>query len=187
MITLTPEYQAALESDQLRPIHLLSLPGGLKLTTGNYDITWGGTTYRALGIVISMDGKRSTSEISANTYKLTLSNADQTALATLGQGNYFGQPCRIYFGLLDEGGALIQDQDGNGPFEFYSGLFDSWVVSESNTKSTLEVTIRSHWAAFERKAGRWTNTESQQEQYPTDTIFEYAHLNDSEFKWGGID
>jgi hypothetical protein len=186
MITLTPEYQAVLESDQMRPVHLIKLPG-LNLTTAAYDIAWDGTTYQALGIVLSLDGKRNTSEISANTYKLTLSNADQTALAVLGQNNYFGLPCRIYMGLLDDTGALIVDNDGNGPFEFYSGLYDSYVVNETNTKSTVEVTIRSHWAAYERKAGRWTNTESQQEQYPTDSIFEYAHLSDTEFKWGGRD
>jgi len=186
MIELTPQYRQILESDQMRPIHLIKLPG-LNLTTAPYDISWGGTTYQALGIVISLDGKRNTSEISANTYKLTLSNADQTALSILGQNNYFGLPCRIFIGLLDDSGNLIQDGNNDGPFEFYSGLFDSWVVNESSTKSTIEVTIRSHWAAFERKAGRWTNTESQQEQYPGDTIFEYAHLSESEFKWGGTD
>ena len=186
MIELTAEYREILESDQLRPIHLIKLPG-LNLTTAAQDISWNGTVFQALGIVISLDGKRNTSEISANTYKLTLSNADQTALSILGQNDFFGMPCRIYIGLLDNDGALIVDNDGEGPFEFYSGLFDSWVANETTTKSTLEVTIRSHWAAFERKAGRWTNTESQQEQYPGDTIFEYAHLNESEFKWGGTD
>lgn len=186
MIEVTPAYREILESDQLRPVHLIKLPG-LNLTTAPYDITWDGVVFQALGIVISLDGKRNTSEISANTYKLTLSNTDQTALALFGQNDYFGLPSKIYVGLLDESGNLIQEADGSGPFEFYSGLFDSWVVNETTNKSTIDVTIRSHWAAFERKAGRWTNTESQQEQYPGDTIFEYAHLSDSEFKWGGTD
>ena len=186
MLTLTTEYQTILSSDQMRPVHLIKLPG-LNVTTAPYDIAWGGRTYQSSGIVLRLDGKSNTSEISTNTYKLTLSNADQSALAILGQSDLFGLPCTIYMGLLDDTGLLIQDNEGNGPFEFYTGLFDSWVVNEQETTSSLEVTIRSHWAAFERKAGRWTNTESQQEQYPSDTIFEYAHINNSEFKWGGKD
>lgn len=186
MINLTADYQQALASDQLRPIYLVDLPG-LKLTTAPSDITWRGSVYKASGLLLRMDGKASTSEISANTYTLELSNADQTALATLGQSDLFGRPCNIYLGLLDDSGYLIKDGNEDGPFEYYSGLFDGWSVSESTNSSTLEVTLRSHWSAFERKAGRWTNSESQQEQYPADTIFEYAHKTDSTFKWGAID
>lgn len=186
MMELTPAYQTILESDQLRPVFLIDLPG-LRLTTAPSSITWGGELYVASGLVMAVDGKNTTSEISANTYKIRLSNADQTALTALASDTIYGLPCTIRMGLLDDTGTLITEANGDGPFEFYKGLFDSWVVKEDNKSSTLEVTLRSHWAAFERKAGRWTNNESQQEQHPGDTIFEYAHLDTTSFKWGGIE
>ena len=186
MITLTAAYEAELASDSFRPVYLVKLPG-LTVTTAPSAITWRGNTYAASGILMALDGKNNTSEIQTNTYKLKFSNADQTALATLAVDNIYGQDCTIYMGLLDDSGNLIKEANEDGPFEFYKGLFDSWVVNETTSSSELEVTIRSHWAAFERKAGRWTNQESQQEQYPGDTLYEYAHLETSSFKWGNRD
>lgn len=186
MMNLTTAYQTHLESDQLRPVYLVKLPG-LALTTAPSSIFWGGVTYAASGLITAMDGRSASSEISTNTFKIKLSGANQLPLSILSDDDIYGQESTVYIGFLDANGSLIQEANGEGPFEFYRGLFDGWVINESGNTSSLEVTLRSHWAAFERKAGRWTNSESQQEQYPTDTIFEYAHLEESSFKWGNIE
>ena len=183
MITLTSEYQAALESDSFIPCYLIKLPGPLTLTTAPNDIAWGGDVYVSSGITIALDGIASTTDTSANTYTITLDNADQTALGIYGNNNYVGADVEIYMGLLNDDGSLIVNGSSEGPFEIYKGLFDTWAVSESLNKSVIKIKVKSHWAAFGRKAGRFTNSASQNEIYPTDTFFEYAHEDRKEVRW----
>lgn len=181
MITLTAEYEAALSSDAFRPAYLVKLPG-LYLTTAPSDITYDGNLYVSGGTLISLDGIPTSADITANTYTVTLDNTDQTALGIYGTANYVGAPCAIYMALLNEDGTVVGGT--TSPFELYSGQFEGWSVEESGKTSVLKVVIKSHWAAFNRKAGRFTNNASQQEVYPGDTIFEYAHVDGTEVRWG---
>ena len=183
MITLTAEYQAALESDKFAPCYLLKLPGPLYLTTAPNDVVYKSDIYVSGGHTIALDGIGATNDISANTYTITLDNADQTALGIYGNGNYIGSDVTVFMGLLNDNGSLIVDGSGDGPFEIYKGVFDGWGINETLTRSTIKVKVKSHWAAFNRKAGRFTNSASQQEIYPTDTFFEYAHEDVKDMRW----
>lgn len=179
MITATPAVQAIIESDQIRSCYLVALPS-LYLTTAPSSLSWGGNTYTSNGTLLKLDGRAATGEVSANTFKIELDNADRTALSLYGNDNYLGLPVSVHYGLLDADGNLIPD-----PIEYFAGIFDGWSVSETTSSSKLTVTAKSHWAAFERKAGRFTNQSSQQEQYPTDTFFDSAHEDKNIYKWGG--
>ena len=181
MITLDPLYTAVLESDSIRPAYMVKLPN-LHLTTAPADLSYNGDLYLSNGSLIELSGIPTTTDITANTYTLTLDNADQTALAIYGNGNYVGAPCYIYMALLNEDGTIIGGS--TTPFELYSGQFESWSAEENGKQSVLKITIKSHWAAFNRKAGRFTNNSSQQEVYAGDTIFEYAHIDGTEVRWG---
>lgn len=183
MITLTTEYQAALESDAFIPCHLIDLPGPLTLTTAPNDLSFGGKTYVSSGITLALDGIASSTDISADTYTITLDNSDQTALGIYGNANYIGAEVVIYLGILNDDGTLLVNGSNEGPFEIYKGLFDTWAVQESTTNSVIKIKVKSHWAAFGRKAGRFTNSASQQEVYSTDTFFEYAHEDRKEIRW----
>ena len=180
MITVTPATQAILESDQIRSCYLVALPS-LYLTTAPSSLSWGGNTYTSNGTLLKLDGRAATGEVSANTFKLELDNADRTALSIYGTGNYLGLPVSVFYGLLDEDGQLIPD-----PVEYFAGIFDGWSVKETTSASTLTVTAKSHWAAFERKAGRFTNQSSQQEVNPTDTFFDASHEDKTIYKWGNL-
>lgn len=184
MLTLTSEYQTALESDYFKPCYLLDLPGPLRLTTADQDLTWGGNTYTSSGLVMKLDGIQSSTDLNANTYKITLDNANTTALALYALINYVGADAYIYLGLLNEDGSLIVNGSDEGPFEVYAGIFDSWSVSEGKGQSVLDVRLKSHWAAYNRKAGRFTNSASQEEHYAGDTFFEHAHREQNEIRWG---
>lgn len=184
MITLTAEYQAAVESDAFSPCYLIKLPGPLTLTTAPDDLSFGGDIYVSGGLTVALDGIASTTDLSTNTYTITLDNANQTAMAIYANGNYVGAPSTVYLGLLDDSGSLILDGSGFGPIEMYTGVFDGWAVKEDKNRSTIAIKLRSHWAAFNRKAGRFTNSSSQQELYPTDSFFDFAHVDQNEIRWG---
>ena len=183
MMSPTAEYQNLLESDAFSPCYLIALPGPLTLTTAPNDLSFKGVTYISSSLVISMDGLAATTEITSNTYTINLDNADQTALGLYGSANYSGAPVSIYLAMLDDQGALIVDSAGDGPIEYYKGIFDGWAVKETDKKSTVSIKIKSHWAAFNRKAGRFTNQSSQQERHPTDTFFQFSHEDPTEIRW----
>lgn len=181
MINLPAAYVTALASDSFRPAYLVKLPA-LTLTTAPSDLVFNGDTYVSDGSLLSMDGIPQSTDITAATYTVTLDNADRTALSLYGSTNYVGAECVIYMALLNDDGTIL---GGNTtPFEIYKGQFEGWSVTESKTSSTIKVTIKSHWAAFNRKAGRFTNNASQQEVYPGDTIFQFAHMDGTEVRWG---
>ena len=182
MLSLTTEYVTLISSDQFSPCFLVKLPG-LTVTTAPDDLSFGGDTYVSSGLVIKMDSYGSTTDISANTYTIELDNADQTAFAIYANDNYIGADVTVYMALLEDDGSLVVDGSGDGPFEIYKGIFDGWAVTESTTKSTIKVKAKSHWAAFNRKAGRFTNSASQQEIYPTDSFFEFAHEDINDLRW----
>jgi hypothetical protein len=50
--------------------------------------------------------------------------------------------------------------------------------------SIIDLACASHWADFERKAGRLTNINSQQYFFPADTGFRYAANSIKDIKWG---
>jgi hypothetical protein len=186
LTTVTQQYIDILESNYFRSCFLVDLPGPLRLTDGPSDVVYQGNTYLSNGLLVDLDGIAHSTEITANTYTVTIDNANTTALALYGSSNYIGMACKVYLGLLNEDGTLIVDGTGNGPIEIYSGLFDSWGVSESANGSSIKTKLKSHWASFKRRSGRYTNSSSQQEVHPSDTFFDHAHLDANEIKWGQI-
>ena len=182
MINITAEYQALLESDAFTPCYLVKLPS-LTVTSAPDTLAFNGDVYVSSGVLIAMDGIGATTEITAATYTITLDNAKQDALGLYGSSDYLGADVTVFLGMLDDDGSLIVDGNGAGPFEIYKGVFDGWAVAETERSSTMKIKVKSHWAAFSRKAGRYTNSASQQEVYPSDTFFEYAHEDIKDMRW----
>ena len=80
---------------------------------------------------------------------------------------------------LDSSNAIIAD-----PVLLYSGNIDTFQIDESETESTVILTVVSHWADFEKKSGRQTNNNSQQRFFNTDVGMEFASQTVLDIKWG---
>lgn len=185
MLTLTSEMQTELAKDDIKSALLVSLPGSLLLTDWHKDLTWDGNTYLANGLLLEGTEVTFTEDMTASPYSIMIGNANTTALALYGGGtNYGGAKGSIYLALLDANGDVIEDVSNDGPILVYRGLFDNYGVTESGGKSVIKLQLKSHWASFKRKAGRFTNSASQEEVHPGDTFFQYGHLDQVEMKWG---
>jgi hypothetical protein len=66
----------------------------------------------------------------------------------------------------------------------YDGRIDGFDMNESQTESTISVSVASHWSDFEKKAGRYTNTNSQELFFSGDKGFEFAANTVKDLKWG---
>ena len=183
MITLTQEYIDILASDAMSVCYLVKLPD-LAVTSAAYDIAYNGDVYVSDGLLISVDGVNSTTDIRTDTHTIVLDDANQTALSIFGNGNYIGREATISIALQNDDGSLILDDNNNGPIEIFTGLFDGWALKEEKTTSKMNIKLKSHWASFNRTSGRFTNNASQQELYPTDTFFDFSHVDQNEIRWG---
>ena len=80
---------------------------------------------------------------------------------------------------MNDSNSLIAD-----PFLFYKGKIDGFSISETDTASTVNLGIVSHWADFEKKNGRKTNNTSQQRFFSTDVGMNFSSETVLDIKWG---
>jgi V8-like Glu-specific endopeptidase len=188
MITIPSSVSTALASSRYRTALLVHLPGtGFKVTDNHKPITYNSTTYATSGeIILKTSNINRTTEIAANSYTLTFAGADRSAYqeyTNLGTdyARYVGQTGTLYLAFLDDNYELL---DSGSVLELYTGVIDTWDLTETKTTSEFSVKLTSHWASFEVTNGRFTNSASQQEYYPGDDFFKYSHQEDIPLKWG---
>jgi hypothetical protein len=118
-------------------------------------------------------------DISKQSFDLTLSGADQTFISVCLNENIVNDGVVVYRGFLNDSNALIDD-----PFLLYKGTIDTFGISESGTGSSVTLRIVSHWADFEKKNGRKTNNISQQRFFSTDVGMDFSSETVLDIKWG---
>ena len=117
-------------------------------------------------------------DVNLSPIDLTLSGADQTFISTCLNENVINDDVKIFRGFLQDTNVLFAD-----PFLLYNGQIDSFTISESDTSSTVNLSIVSHWADFEKQSGRKTNNTSQQRFFSTDVGMDFASQTVQDIKW----
>jgi len=188
MITIPSSVSTALAASNYRTALLVDLPGtDFKITDNHLPITYNSTTYVTNGeIVLKTSNVSRTTDIAANSYQLTFAGADRSAyIEYTNSGSdyvrHVGKSGTLYLAFLDDNYALL---DSTSVLELYTGVIDSWELSETNSSSEFSVKLASHWSTFQVTNGRFTNSSSQQEFYPGDEIFKYSHQEKLLIKWG---
>lgn len=183
MINMPSSVVGALASESYRTAILVNLPGtGFKITDNHKPITYSGTTFTTDDqMVLKTSGVKRTGSINAGSYSITFAGADRSAYEEYYQDAYYGQAASISLAFLNDDYELLA---GDSVLKMYSGLVDSWQLSEGKTTSDFTIKMTSHWAAFEVVTGRFTNTSSQEEYFPGDTFFQYSTQEKLPIKWG---
>jgi len=146
--------------------------------------TWGDVDWLGVGNLGSVSKLEEGSDVSPYSITLTLSALDATMAGTALLEDYFMRPVSIYIGVLSADDELLDT-----PLEMWAGFMDVMSISageEGGDGDQVFVTCESELAAFDRSAGlRYTN-QSQQQQYPLDTFFEFmAKISGLKVKWRG--
>lgn len=183
MIPIPSSVSTALNSSAYRACLLANLPGtDFKITDNHKDITYNSVTYSSTGeLLLKTSNVNRTTQIAANSYTLTVSGADQSAINEYTLNNHVGKTATLYLAFLDDNYDLI---DSGSVLEMYTGIVDSWELSESATTSEFSIKLTSHWASFEIVNGRFTNSASQQEYYAGDELFKFSYQDELPVKWG---
>lgn len=171
----------ALESDNFRMAHLVKIEftSPILFTDYFHDIVDGSDTYQATGHPLAMASPKETRELRVNTISLTVSAVDQAYVSIFLSSDWINRRVLVQKAVIDTSGSIIGDA-----IVVFDGLLSQFQINEDDKTSSLTMNVASHWADFERKAGRLTNNNSQQYWFSGDLGMEYAANSVKDIKWG---
>jgi hypothetical protein len=172
---------AALQSDQIKMCHLVQIDFDevVRITDNFHPVAYEGNTFLPAGHLLSIQEVQETEELRVGSLKVSLSAVDQAYVSLFLNINYLNRRIQIWNAVLDSAGAIIGD-----PISTFDGDITGYAITDNKREAIISVTCASHWADFERKAGRLTNNNSQQYFFPNDTGFQYAADSTKDIKWG---
>tara|TARA_R110002074_G_scaffold96910_2_gene210447 strand:- start:2841 stop:3395 length:555 start_codon:yes stop_codon:yes gene_type:complete len=161
--------------------HLLKLDFAtpVYLTDAPHDIVHGGITYDAGGHLIGLGAITESSDIKLSSLNLTLSGVNQTYISILLNQAYVDKQVVINRIFLNASATII----GN-PVMIYEGRMQAFSIKDDKNSSTISLTAASHWADFNKVAGRTTNEESQRAAGFNGSGFRFAAKLIKDIKWG---
>ena len=171
----------ALNSDNLNLANLVQMDFStpIKLTDWARDVSALSTTFDSSPDLLDIDQFNESSDLQVNSSSITLSGVSQTFVALFLTNDYIDVRTRIWKAVLDNSDTII-----GSPILAFDGRITSYSILDSDTTSTVEVEVASHWKDFNLHNGRKTNHNTQQLYFPGDRGFEFASETNKEIKWG---
>tara|TARA_R100000951_G_scaffold36129_3_gene30877 strand:+ start:4151 stop:4702 length:552 start_codon:yes stop_codon:yes gene_type:complete len=178
--SLNPSLITELAKDSFDLCNLISIDvgSGIHLTDYFHDIAYSGDTYDSSDHLISMGSPRESRDLRVNTLNVSLSGVEQTYISVFLQNDFINRRVIIYKAAMDSGSIV------GAPMTLFDGRLTRFEIRESNSRSEVVLEVASHWADFEKEAGRLTNNNSQQFFFSNDLGFEYAANTVRDLKWG---
>lgn len=178
---LTTAIENALASPTGEAVLLFQLNfsgGSLNLSNGAMPITWSGTTFIALGGLLSYDGLAESGDLSSSGLTISASGVDLTLIAALLNEGYIGKTVFMWRAYLDP----VTCQPIADPIELFSGYMNGgWTIEEDYPEPnqgagtcTVRVSCTDRLAQLDQKRGIQSNLGSHQSLYPSDQFFRYA-------------
>ena len=183
--SLTSAVKTELATNDIRPVHLITIAfsTAVNITDCSFPLTssvsGSSVTYSSSDFILGISNHREETDVTKSTISLTLSGADQTFISTVLNENVVNDSVTIFRGFLDDSNVLIAD-----PMMLYKGKIESFTIQETDTTSSVNLSIVSHWADFEKKSGRKTNNTSQQRFFSTDVGMDFSRQTVQDIKWG---
>ena len=145
-------------------------------------------TFSSVGNLLSFEPVQESTELRINTIRATLSGVDNAVTQDILHYNIVNSRIVIHRAFLNNNAF-----DSNKVYMMFDGILKNWSVNEAVDDATISVNISTHWANFEQRAGRQTNSTSQANtrKYGTtatffnnDRGFEYASAMINDIAWG---
>ena len=183
--SLTTAVKNHLATNEIKPVHLITIGFGTpqNLTDCVHDLTssvsGSSVTYSSSSFLVSYPEVSEETDIGKSSISITLSGADQTYISLALGENIVNDAVTIYRAFLDANNAIIAD-----PFLLYKGSVETYTINETDNSSALTLNVVSHWADFEKRSGRKTNSTSQQRFFSGDLGMAFSSENVLDIKWG---
>lgn len=173
----------------------------LRLWTGYGTLVYEGNSYYGTGQLLSLSEFAESSEIAAKGATISLSGVSPEIVNLALSEPYQGRRANIYFGTLQKGGLLLQEngayillEDGSRILldsnktaltQIFAGYMDTMPIEEGSEGSYIELSIESKFIDLERVRPCRYSSAYQKTKYPEDKGFDFVELlQDREIKWG---
>lgn len=143
-----------------------------------HEYTFGGTTYTALGDLMSITGFNAELAPSGSPLTITLNGIPDVSIEAITKSKLKSSPVLVYRGFFDTDNQLIAGLPFANPLQRYSGYLNNYSLNEDwdpvskTSTNTMTLDIGSNIDVVQRKvAGRRTNPRSMARYYPSDESF----------------
>tara|TARA_R110000823_G_scaffold203197_2_gene334060 strand:+ start:6391 stop:6960 length:570 start_codon:yes stop_codon:yes gene_type:complete len=181
----TPTYDA-LAASSSKIIHLVKIElgtyGGVtatpKYTDNAIETVDGSDTYEPTELFVDITRASQSGSLSNSQLTITVSLSTNIWMGYM--LNYPWHNGAVYYSL-----AAVDDSYGivGSPVLLFKGLLSNFSATEGS-EPLMTLTADSHWADFEKKAGRRTNKNSQQEYFSTDDGMNFSAESVKDLSWG---
>ena len=147
-------------------------------------------TFTAVGGLLGFAPIQETTKLAVNSITISLSGVDNSTdglISKLMTAPIMNKRVIIYRSF-----GVTNSTDTTKTYMIFDGNVKSWSIDESETGSQISVNVATHWANFEQKNGRITNTETQTKivrynstnTFSSDRGLEYASAAIGDIQWG---
>tara|TARA_R100000231_G_scaffold134168_1_gene107515 strand:+ start:490 stop:1047 length:558 start_codon:yes stop_codon:yes gene_type:complete len=157
----------------------LDVGSGLRSTDYGNDITLGSDTYSPSSYLLEVGDPNESRDLRVNNLTVQFSGVGDIYKSAFLNNNWINRTALIYRAFFDEDTNILVNY-----FTIFNGLITGWEYRESSGSAEFSVQLASHWADFQKPAGRKTNNNSQQFYFTNDVGFEYAASLVRDLKWG---
>ena len=193
-----------LELDAVKVFHLCELHfddsnlDNLYLTDNFHDISWdsttapdsGANTYTAAGNLLAFSPVLETTELRVNTINISLSGVDNSSAGVI--ANILAYPIVNKRVVIHRSFGVDSTTDYTKTFLLFDGNVKNFNINEARDNATISLSVATHWANFEQKNGRITNSTTQENTqrygststFKGDLGFTYASAMIQHLKWG---
>ena len=155
------------------------------VTNAPFDISTGGNTYRGVGNMLGFSDVEENSDFTITQVTVSLVGLQSADVSLFLRANYTDRPLKIRRVWLDN-----SQQPVGSALLIFDGRIDRPIIQDDGKTCTIGCTASSHWADYDRRAGRHTNFDeqiywSQKMTSPnTDKGFEFTGNTIKDLKWG---
>lgn len=171
--------ELAKDSFRLCSLVFIDVGSGVRLTDYAHDIVYDSNTYSSSDHLLKIGEPKESRDLRVNTMSISLSGVEQTYISLFLGNDYVNRQILVYRAGITAAGAVV-----GAPFLAFDGRLTRFEITESRNNSEVIVEAASHWADFDKKSGRLTNNNSQQQFFPGDVGFQYAANSVRDLKWG---
>lgn len=152
------------------------------ITNAPYNISYGGDTYTAFGMLLGFDAIEDNSTMDIASLNISVSgiapnSTGQSAIRDFIDADYINATVEIWRQYRIQG-------QRQGEVQIYRGFVTSADLIQSTAESSsVLIKTANHWSDFNRVANRRTNDNSQQNLYSGDLGMEFAKEVQKEITW----
>jgi len=153
----------------------------VRVWTGVGNFSWDSKTWQGSGRLLGATIAEESKEVQASTFQVSLSGQPSDLIVTALASIKSNRPGKIWLGLFDAAGALIDD-----PYPLRRGLSSRPIIVDDPKAGTCTITVeyRDRRAALETPRERRYTSADQAIDFPADRGFDYVEaLQDTQLVW----